>query len=401
MHPDPDTIPTARLCDADARLLDLLIEQGPAALPADDPRARRLLALWELVGTWPTEQPDKALVRRTLAKLAQAASESQTFSASTFASICLGPADADLLDALVESGQLHATAGPRPAGSARRTAAIQGLLGLLDRAADERQAPAPDLTARTLAHIAAYDAGQRSLSLTDRPATGRTGPLASPVVLRRLGSAAALVLISLSVLLPVLEKSKQHAQALACQDNLREAGQGLAAYSQAHDGLLPQNAANTFSLLSRFAEDRLEQSPADGAVPASRIDLFVLPRQGYIAAAELVCPAIDPADRAAAGSYYNAQNAIAGGPIRLSDLDAPLLADNNPLFSLDGNGLSRRADLPDQSPSRNHNAAGQNVLSRDASVRWIIKPVVDNHDRADNLWLNDAAPGQADAFLTP
>lgn len=401
MNPDTDPIPTARLSDADARLLDLLIEQGTAALPAEDPRTPRLMALWDLLGAWPAGQPDKGLVRRTLAALAKADSGPQTLYDEAFASTPLCDADAQLLDTLVDHGQFHAGQGPLPAGVAERALALRSVLALLDCAAAAHQTPATDLTASTLVRIAEYEADQRSLRFADHPAHAAPRSVASPVLLRRVGSVAALFIVCLSVLLPVLDKSRNHALALACQDNLRDAGQGLAAYSEANDGLLPQNAANTFSLLSRFAEDSAEQSPADGAVPASRINLFVLPRQGYVAASELACPALDPEQRRLAGGYYNAQNAIAGGPIRLADLDAPLLADNNPLFELAGHGLTRRADLPDDRPSRNHNDAGQNVLARDASVNWTIKPTVENHGRNDNLWLNDAKPGQPDAFLTP
>lgn len=401
MNPDHDPIPTARLSDADARLLDLLIEQGPAALPADDPRTGRLLALWALIGAWPAGQPGTDLVRRTLRGLMRAEVQTQVVDEPALAPIHLSPADADLLDTLAQLGQLRNPMTPLPPGSTDRAAALRGLLGLLDHASQERALPASDLSARTLAHIAGYERNLRLPHATDLPARAGSGFFASPVVLRRLGSVAALLLICLSVLLPVLDSARQHAQAVACQDNLRVAGRGLAAYSEAHDGLLPQNAANTFSLLSRFADDAAEQSPADGAMPASRINLFLLPRQGYVAASELACPAVAPEQRQSAGGYYNAQNAIAGGPIRLDELDAPLLADNNPLYALTGNGLTRQAGLRDDTPSANHNATGQNILARDASVRWTLKPVVSTQDRADNLWINDARPGQPDAFLTP
>lgn len=397
---DPQT-PTARLCDADARLLDLLIEHGPEALPADHARAQRLLAVWGLIGHWPGQTPNPTLARETMHAILAQQLDPQLLTPHV-ESLC--PEDAAVVDALFAARQVGADAlstGPIPAGSADRAQAVRGLFALLDRA--PAGSPHRPLAQLTIDHIAAYEESNAGLRLVGDNAAYASGSnrLVMGVGIRRLASVAALLAISLSVLLPVLNKSRSDAQALACQDNLRQAGQGLASYSMSHDDKLPQDAANTFSLLSRFADDANQQSTTDAALPASQINLFLLPKQGYASADALACPAVDPA---AVGNYYNAQNAIAGGPIRLSEVTAPLLADNNPLYKLAGNGLVRRDGLPDDTASPNHNAAGQNVLARDGSAQWHIKPTVTQpyrQERPDNLWLNDGNPGQPDAFLTP
>ncbi|MEM1355534.1 MAG: hypothetical protein AAGH88_11690 [Planctomycetota bacterium] len=392
MNPEPDENPTATLSPADARLLDLLIEQGPAALPTGNLRAERLLAAWRLLEHWPAERPGPDLARQTLERLSRANAPAT--------SVRLSVEDAELLDSLVELGRLHRDQGPLPARSSERATALRGLLALLDQVPGEAS-PSKTLAEQTLARVMDHESQQLTLRQNNLPAMTEPTASSAALLVRRLGSVAAIALVSLSVLLPMLSKSHRDGQILACRDNLREAGHGLTAYSEANDGLLPQNAANTFSLLSRFAGDSTAQSPADGAVPASRINLFVLPKQGYLTTAALACPAADPTARQAGSGYYNAQNVIAGGPIRLDELSAPLLADNNPHYALTGNGLTRVGDLPDDTASPNHGGTGQNVLARDGSVRWIIKPRVHRHDRSDNLWVNDAEPDQSDAFLTP
>ncbi|MGB0768462.1 MAG: hypothetical protein ACPGYV_12220, partial [Phycisphaeraceae bacterium] len=64
----------------------------------------------------------------------------------------------------------------------------------------------------------------------------------------------------------------------------------------------------------------------------------------------------------------------------------------------------RNVDTPGLTRSRNHDGIGQNVLISDGSVKWMVRPAVNQHDTSDNIWLyqpQDRRDNASDIFLTP
>ncbi|XAM01335.1 hypothetical protein OT109_08060 [Phycisphaeraceae bacterium D3-23] len=391
-HDTPQLDPT-RLSPDDARALDAAL--GELSLSADADRAQRLSAVLSLLDHWPIEDPSPELTQALLGRL-----ETIRRAGTTSAALC--ESDGAALDALLAARAAGCDAGadacPIPPGGRERAAAATSVLGLLDRwQADDVPA---GLAERALQHV--HEARQRESVARlpqDRPASSHGWSIG----LRQVGSAAALILISMSLLVPVLSKARTDAEVASCKANLGGAGNGLYQYANDHLGGLPQNPANppNFSPLMEFAED------ADGqSLPSSAVHMLVLPRDGYLREEQLTCTAADAS--LPAGGRYSAQAIEGSRALRLSSLEGPVMADTNPLYRREGNLVIRKAGW-ESAASANHNGIGQNVLLSDGSVMWTLRPVVQHHDTDDNIWLRDITPPRPeqdtaqtlDAFLTP
>ncbi|MFI4859490.1 MAG: hypothetical protein ACIAXF_02290 [Phycisphaerales bacterium JB063] len=388
-HEPPHRPDAVRLSPEDARALDAAL--GELSLPADADRAQRVSAVLSLLDRWPTENASPELVASLLARLEAARRAPQMP-----ATVC--DADAAVLDALLAAHAAGGATGPMPPDSAERAAAVTGVVGLFDR----WQAPAvpTDLAQRTLQRV---EQARRRESVArlpqDRPGPGRL----FSVGLRQFGSVAALVLISMSLLVPVLSKARTDAEVASCKANLGRAGSGLYQYANDHLGAMPlgSDRAPIFSELMEFAED------ADGqSLPSSAVHMLVLPREGYLREEQLACTAANAS--LPSGGRYSAQAIEGSRALRLSSLEGPVMADTNPLYLRRGTAVIRQAGW-DATASMNHRGTGQNVLLSNGSVMWTLHPVVQHHDTDDNIWLRATDPPRPqessarvlDAFLTP
>lgn len=340
----------------------------------------------------------------------------------------VSPDDAAALDALLQSLARGNEQGPRPAGSARRTAVLSELLALLD--ADETSedhtgiaASEDDLTRRTMERCRQGRQQQRFNQQVAMVAQGPDQPRFAPW--RQVMTAAGVVLIGLALLLPALEHNQRFAHRVACATNLGSAGQAMASYARDHDGLLPRApmaAGGTWWNVGANGEN--------GEVKSNSAHLYLLVRRGYIDPEQLACPTNEHADEArltrehhdwlrpeqVSFSFHN----VSAGSIRLVNTpDLALLADKNPLFVAEAGRVTFDREVATDAPSRAHGGDGQNVLRADGIVVWTIRPVLRKHDLFsddpldgddDNIWVaagvkqynGDEKPASdRDSFLVP
>ena len=382
-HPEP-----TRLSPADAQLLDRLLAGEPLAevVDEDEPnRAERVSRLLSLLEHWQAEDSEPGLTGRTLVHV------------MTTAPVSLSPEDGDALDALLELRRQGLSDGPMPTGVRERAAGVQGVLNLLERAADE---PVPTgLTERTIQaiHRDRHAQQQRSAMSAMAFATDRQGSIG----LRQIATTAALLLLSVSILLPMLNNAKRQAEIAQCNQNLAGLGTDLQQIAFDQKGLTHQPNRDNTGLINPLA--KLAQTNLDGStIPPAQASYFVLLDQRRVNSQHLACPSVSKSDTTA---LYNGQNPAAGGPFRLFLQARPIFADANPLYRVTPNGLVRDDKIADLTRSNNHAGRGQNVLISDGSVRWMIRPAIQrNNQTSDNIWLYQPAnqADQADdVFLTP
>ncbi|MDH3584097.1 MAG: hypothetical protein OER86_07770 [Phycisphaerae bacterium] len=323
-------------------------------------------------------------------------------------------ADADAIDALMDHG-LDPTAVP---GKLRpRAQGLSRLLGLLDDLPEER---ADDLLiARTLKKVAdSRRAAQFSRHIDDLAPAGRIG---AGLPLRQVAGAAAIVLLSVSLLWPMLAHHRYVARQLGCQANLASAALGLSGYANDHRGAMPATAArlgDPWVHVNRFVSDgetRQRYAQSNSA------HLFVAVRLGYVDITDLQCverPAavasldqgmLDwPEDKPCHFSYQNQYTLerprFSGGTI------IAVLADKNPVFEPGAGDRRDHAELSREANSWNHGyRGGQNVLTNAGHVLWLTTPVLPNGDNifhAGNTGFDfytglEAPQDEHDSFLVP
>lgn len=321
----------------------------------------------------------------------------------------LSEADGRVLDLLLDARR--GAPGQLPPADAPRAERMQDVLNLLDTYPDE---PASDdLVARTLARVAS---AKKLEQLTQR-----SGALRGPFVSfqwRELLTVAALVMIGLSLMLPVLSRMNSDSRKLACQNNLAMAGSAVGTYAADFSGFLPRLGNWTNMDWWRVGQD----TEAQDAEPmrSNTAHLYILLREGYARAEHLTCPENAFAVLMSPGQRdfteyrrvsYSYQNQFTEQPIRVDSLPTmAVLADKNPLFVIQGQGkFVFRSDLPTDAVSAFHSRLkGQNVLTADGNVTWKVQPVVGEED--DNIWTaqgvsdykgQESPSSLFDSFLVP
>lgn len=227
-----------------------------------------------------------------------------------------------------------------------------------------------------------------------------------------------IIAVLLAILLPALEKAREHAHVAKCATNLRSLGAGLALYANENHGNyartvyqpgLPPTAGTNASAPNPFAAG----GPAPNDVSAA---IFLLVRTQRFPTVMFTCPyndvndwqpdpAQDPPSRSNFTDYrhnlgYSYLNPYPIAPVQAAgylpgqrlDPAMPVMADINP-----GSGSTEN--------SENHEERGQNVLYADGHVQWEISPLV-GIDK-DNIYVNKAGMVNAspvdpsDAVLLP
>lgn len=383
--PQPES---ATLSPADSALLDRLLagESLASLVDANEPdRAERVSRLLSLLEQWEARDSDAGLAQRTLANVLGAIP------------VSLSADDGEALDAYLDLRRQGLTDGPMPTGVRERVANLQGVLSVLDQATDE---PVPaGLADRTMQaiHRDRQQQQQRSALSTMAIASDRAGSIG----IRQIATTAALFIMAVSILLPMLNNAKRSAEIAQCSENLAGLGGDLQQIAFDYKGQThrpDQPDTGVFNPLAKFARTNLDGS----TIPANQANFFVLMDEQRVASKHLACPTGSRNDPAA---LYNGQNPAAGGPFRLFIKARPIFADTNPLYTVTDKGLVRDEAVPSLSQSINHAGRGQNVLISDGSVRWMVRPaVVRDAEVSDNIWLyqptkNDDQDG--DVFLTP
>lgn len=300
----------------------------------------------------------------------------------------LNDADGATLDAMllaIASGRSDEST-LLPTDLAERRGGVANVLALLERDGAEgmnaSDVPA-DLTARTMEAIRADRQRKRFAEQIDML---RQGPPSAGVSLRQIFSAAAILLLGVTLLLPVMERSRTSAMQQACAGNLSLAGQAFNAYAADHGGAFPRAASMPGS--SWWNVGGPDAVMPDGTVRSNSAHLYRLVRAGYLPADRLACQGNTDAPRhgqmtvsqwdwsSPLSVSYSYQNQFTPEVLKADNADPGLavLADKNPLFVPRGNRLAFDPAVRITDASRQHGGAGQNALRIDGSASWTIVP---------------------------
>ncbi|MEX2671993.1 MAG: hypothetical protein WD294_07785 [Phycisphaeraceae bacterium] len=311
----------------------------------------------------------------------------------------LSEADRQVLDALVEQGYQVSRLPSHQHERAERVMALMSLLDLPEASGQDL------LTARTLEAISRSRQQERFSQQIQALTMARTP---GGVSVRELVTVAAMVVVGISLLFPVLSNARTVARQIACQSNLASAGVALGSYGLDHNGQMPATHANLgdpWWETNRFNDD--------GSTRSNSAHLFTLARGGYVRLGVLNCSenpnaVADIHDgqrdwRSAAAVSFSYQNQYAVKKHRMDrDPAIAVLADKNPFFEPG----RFRLELADSS-SLNHEG-GQNVLLTTGEVRWNEEPVIgrDNIFHAGNSGFDyytgtEGPANVSDSFLVP
>ncbi len=311
---------------------------------------------------------------------------------------------------------------------AARVARAVALLELMRQWPAEE--PAADLTQRALSRIHDVEQRRRLAMQIDR--------LSGPAVAfrwRELMGVAAVVLIGLSVLWPVLAQTRSDARRIVCETRLSSAGRALASYAAENGGVMPRLATApnaNWATVGRNPAPGVATAGFGGGFTAPSLQaqsnpasLYLLARGGHIDPNTLACPDNAFAPRQMTATMHDWRNArevsysyqnqntpqaipldATGGGI--SGGGAAVLADKNPIFMPDPNDPNRvivQRMVSPTSATPFHRSAGQNILTTDGHVTWSTQPVI----AGDNIWLIgkqrdynlNESPPVGDAFLVP
>lgn len=424
MTPDREQSPSApvpirRLSPADGQVLDALLERGIHG--ENDPlvgeRSGRMSDLLNLLNHLPTEAPPDDLVARTMARIAVARSD-------VHQTIAAGQTDFDVLDALLESGAHGDMSAARAITQTDRGRRVAQWLDLIDHL--PAQPPADDLVARTMSRIAVRSRREAVLARIDehRPAalelapTGTDGRAVIPAIAFRwneLIAVAAVLMIAVSLLWPVMARTRTDAMRIACANNLATAGVGLRNYAWDNQNILPR-----YPTVAGATWWNVGQPVDDGMVQSNSAHLYKLRREGYVATGTLNCPTNGQAPQQLAASAfdwpnaraisYSYQNQYTPEPTKLGRVNSiVVLADKNPLFtpSIEGGpSLIFNREHGIDEPGRRHSQIGQNVLVIDGSVQWAPTNAIngDNFYTAGNITTyrgTETPVNSNDSFVVP
>lgn len=378
-------------------------EPEVAATPADA-AVRRVMSLLEADYSAEREADGgEALVQATLARVNAARSASS--GTTPVAVVGLNEDDGDAVDAVLANG---GQPGPVPAGLGDRAERVRGVLALLSQMPVETDASAAtnqDDTAVRRALEAAAEQRQRErfaqqieMFAEPRRTLG--------VGWRQVFTAAAVLLLGVSLLMPALERQRQSAQQAACSYNLGIAGQQMGQYTADHAGMLPRGPVGN-SWIKVGQPDAIDDA---GRYQSNSAHLYLLIRESYVAPSRLACASNDTATAAMPGSgqldwaspkaiSYSYQNQHGVGPIRV-DRSSPqlaVLADKSPLFVAEDGRMVFDREAERDAASILHRGKGQNILTLDGRVRWTVDPRV----AGDNVWQIRGHAGAYDGTETP
>lgn len=227
-----------------------------------------------------------------------------------------------------------------------------------------------------------------------------------------------IIAVLLAILLPALEKAREHAYLAKCATNLRSIGQSLAVYANENRGAYPRTMyapdAPPVAGTNPSAPDPFRAGgPRPNDVTAA---LFLLVRTQRLAPEILTCPyndvnqwqpdsAHDAGNRSNFTDYQHNLGYSYANPY--PDVAAERAGYR---FTAHMNGATpMAADLnpgtADTSNSRNHEGRGQNVLFADGHVDWADSPLIGI--ARDNIYVNkqgqvNASPvDNTDSVLLP
>lgn len=298
----------------------------------------------------------------------------------------LSPEDARVLDLLAAEGLDPHRVATLPMADRHRGEAI---LALLRRLEDYPIADGDDaLVDATLARIQRHDDQQRAaFRLVGEQDAARPGwklgfRMADLVTL------AAVILVGVAVVSPVMTNVRFRSQQAACGANLASLAGAFSLYANDHEGLLP---------MVREARPWNHGGNTDNLHP--------LVHGSYCDPGHLRC-----AGHSGEGCGYGYRLITSPTMARLEIRPTlAVVADRNPAVDRAKAGLSV---LGFSGASANHGGRGQHMLFGDLAVVWTVTPILTGPDkRADNIWLlivgsgvedlrPDVLPTEGEQFVT-
>lgn len=279
----------------------------------------------------------------------------------------LSPADARVLDVLVEAGFNEDSIAHLPEQDRSRGARVLTLMGLLNDypIEDDGEGDAEMLVHATLARIDQFE-DARAVRMTVDPesaevAGGRRFRLPDFV------SVAAVLLVSAGVLFPIVNHVRGWSVDLRCASSMRQAGQAFGQYAGDNRGSLPMAMAGLGPSWDRARHTRNLDPLVDG---------------GYCETACLCCPGLDhPGPDDDLDARYSYQWLAGAAQLDGGAKVTVIVGDRNPLIDAFRSGVLHQHAL---TISLAHGGRGQNVLLDDGSTRWLDSPVL---GPGDNIWL--------------
>jgi hypothetical protein len=310
----------------------------------------------------------------------------------------LAPADAEAVDRLVESSGLE------DGSPAHR------LLSSLEVSPSELAADRDRLVRSTL-DLVQRDIDARRSTMRLSPAESRS--FARPRMrLADIGAIAAVFMIGLGVLMPVLQGLRAERHKVAGQQDLLQAGLGFGLFANDHDDRLPARSAWTGKHGWWHVGDPDRSHSAN---------LFQAVSKGYVGLQDLAAPGnphaptrlsqVGEADWTSPEQLSYSYQLFGERTPRLSGSRSPwtvVLTDRSPVAERAGRGKA----IDVSANSSNHGGRGQNVLLSDGRVVFVDRPMLPN---GDHLWLprtlenrirvslggRELPEGRDDAFVGP
>ena len=302
----------------------------------------------------------------------------------------LSPDDGEALDALLESAAADDSHGHQAAQQSARGKKVADLLDPIGYLPGD--VPPDDLVARTMARV---DRESKPNAVVGRVEAGsRIDAPAPPAIAFRWSemiAGAAVLLIGLSLLWPMMAQTRSDAMRIACASNLSSAGMAMNSYARDNWSMLPRYRVQPGQIWWNVGQPVSQGPGASMVVQSNSANLYKLRREGYASIGALSCPANAEAPAQIAPSAfdwpnarsisYSYQNQYTAEPIRVGRVAGiVLLADKNPLFTPDDNSTSLTFDNERDlnAPGTRHREPGQSVLVIDGSVLWLEKPMLNN-----------------------
>ncbi len=376
-NPDLSTNPTLSAQDIEA--LDALIEAEMDTERLSEPirsRAIHLAGLLGLLGTGSIEGK-KARISRVLGAMASPgamASRQRSHDGHSHPTndVELSLNDAEALDAWVLAGF---DAKHVPASLRSRARAHESLAALVRQggpvASDIERS---DLIERTIAAIAQpAEADDESYKFVGPSGRNRWADILS---------VAAMMLIAVSILWPVLGSVRSNNRQTVCASNMRGVALAMGSYANDQNEMLPMATAG-------FGGGTWWNVGSDHSNSAN---LYTLAREHYLGLDSMACPgnpqavaaprspeARDWANLEEISYSYRVmakpEQALWGSPAQLV-----IIADRSPVVL---RAVRGQVIYPLES-SPNHRGQGQHGLFADGSARWLETPMLDS---GDNIWL--------------
>jgi hypothetical protein len=247
--------------------------------------------------------------------------------------------------------------------------------------------PPPGLAERTCRLVFQHADAQRVRALARRPISPQAAPPSRTTRsswLDMVVAACVLAAVGLGIL-PAVQNSRFQARLASCQDNLRQLGFSLSAYSMTNQGYFPRVPAQGKLAAGGVYAPTLQNG---GFLTDGR--RVICPDSALVAERDFRIPSLDEIRAAGAGDLTRLRSEMGGSyGYCIGYLDNGVFqATRNfsrPRFALMADAPT--PDLPNHQ-SLNHGGLGQNVLFEDGHVAFLTssKPC----DLGDDIFANDA-----------